>query len=420
VSDDVKQQPICSKCGVRYTLMHFCRHTRSVPAPRLVGIELNPGPPKRGKQGIKKRSRPNKPKKTGNTRRAQTVRRVRRGRGGGPIAQNDTSTILQHAAPQLSDILEKDEYVADLLGSGGTGALNITSYAFNPGQATLFPLGSAEAAKWTNYKCVSAEPYLLHEVSEFATDGSTGKVILAMDYNAANNIATTKQQLEDMHSASCMPCQDIGLKLIPRLLNRADPKYIRVGVQPAGTDIRLYDGGILYVAAIGQAGTTKVSELRIRYKFQLELPTLLNPGGGGGTIQNTQAAWFQSTAAETGAATTVDYPVLFATATVNGLSAVNTAGSFVLPAGIYSVDVDLQAVFTGNATVFFFELDKNGTDQLRADPAAVFSSGTQSQVNLHQSAVVTSNGTDAFVVVANSTYSTGAVSYTGSIRFVAV
>jgi len=199
------------------------------------------------------------------------------------ISQNDSSTVLQHAAPQLTDILEKDEFVADVVGSNGTGNIVITAYPFNPGQASLFPLGSAEAAKWTNWVCISAEPYLLHQVSEFATDGSTGKVIIACDYNSANAAPTTKQQLEDMHSASCMPSQDIGLKLIPRLLNRADPKYVRVGTQPFNTDIRLYDGGNVYIAASGQAGSSKISELRIRYKFKLELPTLLNAVGTGGS-----------------------------------------------------------------------------------------------------------------------------------------
>lgn len=305
-------------------------------------------------------------------------------RGQGAIAQNDSSTILQHAAPQLSDVLEKDEYVADVVGSGGTGNLAITAYAFNPGQSAMFPLGSAEAAKWTNWRCVYAEPYLLHEVSEFATDGSTGKLVLAMDYNSANAAPTTKQQLEDMHSASCMPCQDVGLKLIPRLLNRADPKYIRVAGQPGGTDLRLYDGGNFYVAAIGQAGTTKVAELRIRYKFTLELPTLLNPTAAYAPGSQLIISDNQLNLA---GATTVQKLMFSSAATVNVINGIGatiaSTGLVTLPAGLYLVEgtvtgVNQSASVTTAAMQFVNTTTL--TNYLFTSPNSVTSSGEPSQV----------------------------------------
>jgi len=298
------------------------------PASRLVGVELNPGPGGR-KPGNQKKSvnnrNPARPAVSGNRRQGRK----------GAMQLGDAPTVLQHTAPMLSDIIEKDEYVADLLGSGGTSSLNITSYAINPGQSSLFPLGAAEAAKWTTWKCVSCEPYLMHEVSEFATDGSTGKVILAVDYNAANTLATTKQQLEDMHSASCMPSEDVGLKLIPRLLNRADPKYVRIGTQPSNTDIRLYDGGVLYVAAIGQAGTSKVAELRIRYKFKMELPTLLNPSGGSPTVLPGAVLTVTSNPLGEAAAATTVFQTQFASATTPVVT--NNIGATIASSGLITL-----------------------------------------------------------------------------------
>jgi len=287
--------------------------------------------------GIKKAS-PLRPKTSRGPRVVTTLTKSR-----GPIRMGDSSSVLQHSVPELSDFIEKDEFVADVVGSGGTSSITITQYPFNPGQSLLFPLGSAEASKWTNWECVYAEPYLLHEVSAFATDGSTGKVILAFDYNAANNIATTKQQLEDMHSASCMPCEDVGLSLVPKLLNRADPKYVRTGSQPSNTDIRLYDGGNLYVAASGQAGTSKVSELRIRYKFRMQLPTLLNPGSGSSVALGAAFEIASPVAGEAAAATTV-YVAQFASSTnptviQNGIGAtIASTGLITLPAGVYKLE----------------------------------------------------------------------------------
>jgi len=406
-------------------LNHMRRMTRS-DRPKLIS-SMNRGGSRRTAAKTNARnskSTGNKPvaRQTGRgvpTRRGRNKGGVRRGPSGrrGAIAMNDASTILQHAVPELTDILEKDEFVADILGSGGLGNVTIQKFPFNPGQAQLFPLGAPEANKWTTWKCISAEPYLLHEVSEFATDGSTGKIYLSFDYNAANLLPTTKQQIADMHSASCMPCQDIGLKLIPSLLNRADPKYIRPGLQPSNTDIRLYDGGNLYVASIGQAGTTKISELRIRYKFRLELPTLLNAGGGTVPPVNSSVAWFQSSAPEAAGATTVATNPVLATATANGIGAVNTAGSIVLPTGNYVINYDWWVTYGGLSSGASGQIFKNGAtavinntiDQTFANAAGF------TETSGSQTAYVSSNGTDAFTFPITSYYSSSTSTIAGSV-----
>jgi len=358
----------------------------------------------------KKQQRQNPPQKRGGGRR-------RRGPGGGSIEKGDRSSVLQHSVPELDDIIEKDEFVADILGSGGVGLLSIQKFAFNPGQAALFPLGSAEAAKWTNWKCVYAEPYLLHEVSEFATDGSTGKVYIAADYNPANDTATTKQQLADMHNASCMPCEDVGLRLLTNKLNRADPKYVRVGPKPANADIRLYDGCNLYVAAIGQAGTTKVSELRIRYKFKMELPTLLNPTGT--LAESLGAAFSDAVGGAAGGARTVPFSPAVPTAMGRNLF-VNVAGSVTPPAGDYLVTWMVKNVFTGSASVVLSEFLKNAAQTPAWSPGEAFTAGTRTTVTISGSAFVNANGTDTFSLLNVATFTTGTNTVSGFMAFTPV
>jgi hypothetical protein len=328
----------------------------------------------------------------------------------------DADTRLQHTVPEMDDVLEKDEFVADVLGSGGVGNTVITKYSVNPAQASLFPLGSPEASKWTCWKCVYCEPYLMHEVSQTATDGQTGKVILAMDYNAANDVPTTKQQLEAMHSASCMPYQDIGLNLIPKLMNKADPKYIRPGIKPAGTDIRLYDGGNLYVASIGQTGSSKIAELRVRYKFQLCLPTLLNPSGG--LVDDETVAQFYTAGMGSGvtgesvASSGVPQNLQVAVANANGLAAVNTAGSIVPPAGSYRVSLDvLTEGGATNTTFVLASIAKNGTSLVRA----AFSGPALSVATVHSEWLVQCNGTDALTFPLTVNFGSSTVEAWGNV-----
>jgi hypothetical protein len=341
----------------------------------------------------------------------------------GAIAQNDSDTKLQHAPPVLDDIVEKDEYVSDILGSGGLAAANIQQFKFNPGNKVLFPLGSSEANKFTLWECISAEPYLLHEVSEYATDGSTGKIYLSMDYNAANGLATTKQQLADMHSASCMPCQDIGLKLRPKLLNRVGGKYIRNTALSinANQDIRLSDGGTLYVASIGQAGTTKISELRIRYKFRVQLPTLLNED----SVPTYSAARFSSTTAEGMGTTGTPVNLEMANETDN-LSAIvvsSGTGNFTPVQGYYKIDLDAQ-IYNGSSDMTESSCDilKNGISIFpysvtTAGFAATGNSET-AQAHYHISGFVYCNGTDVITFPVQAEYTGGSQIALAQVIFV--
>jgi len=315
---------------------------------------------------------------------------------------------------------EGDEYIGPVNGSTGSAtAPTVTSYAFNPGQAATFPRASKEAVLYEKWGLAApAKFYYKRIVSEYNANGSAGKVALQFDYNASDAPPTTMQQAYDTQPCKDgMPCdEDIHVMIDPREVNKQDSKFIRPAGLPGSADIKTYDGGNLNVLCYGQGATTAIGELRVKYRFWFDVPVL----EGTGAPANNQVALFQSTSAEAGATSTVDYPLTIATATVNGLAIVNTAGSLLLPAGNYLVDVTAQATFTGNGTVFFFEVDKTTVDVLVSDPAVVFTSGTITQASLSASVFVSSNGSDTIKLICNSTFSTGACSFTGTVRIVAI
>lgn len=101
-------------------------------------------------------------------------------------------------------IIEEDEYIGEILGTGG---FYTTPYSCNPGQSQTFPWGSRIFSLYEEYEFTSLEFYYKREVSEFATNGQTGKVMLSFDYDASDPAPTTKLQVEDSRThVDFMPC----------------------------------------------------------------------------------------------------------------------------------------------------------------------------------------------------------------------
>jgi len=326
------------------------------------------------------------------------------------VANRDRLSFLQ-------EDISFDEFVADINGSIAFAA---TKFAHQPGIAGTFPKGAIKAALYSEWKQVRCEYYYKPEVSGFAAQGATGKVILAMDYNAGNPAPTTKQQVEIMHRVDDMPYEAMSLVTDTASVNRSDAKYIRTGPIPVDEDIKTFDGGNLWVCTIGQAGAGLVGELHARYTFRCTKPTLLNPAQGA-LLPNVTVGMFASSVAEAAGATTIAKQMLYANAVSNGLGAVNTAGSIVPPAGNYQVD--LQTTFAnagGTTTQASHVLLKNGVAVSAVVLPAVSSSTASDSLQLSLPWFVSANGTDAFTVTATQTYAAGAATNTGNIRFIAI
>jgi len=316
--------------------------------------------------------------------------------------------------------VENDEFIV-AVSSAATGAnFGNTAFACNPGQASTFPWLAGEATQWEKYRFEYLEFYYEHDVSSFATAGTTGKVIMSFDYDAVDSPPTSKQQMLDTEPhADGMPNEDFGLSMNPRDLDgRTDMHYVRLAGLPGGADIRLYDVGNLNVATQGIASNaTEVGELHVRYAVVFEVPILSSDTKA--APANNQVSQFQSTGAEAGVSG-VDILVAFANTQANGLAIVNTAGSFVPPAGNYLVDVWLTVGAATDITLATLDFEVDGTPTLTVLPSFATAAGSLvTKTELSFSLFTSANGTNAFTVEANIT-GTGATSAGGIIRWTAV
>lgn len=203
-------------------------------------------------------------------------------------------------------VVTEDEYIGEVNGSTSASVPTVTAYAFNPGQSTTFPRLSIEAALYQRWIVRSAHLYYKPEVSQYATNGQSGKVMLSCQYNASLPAPATKQQIEDTRPhADGMPYMTVNLPLSPHELNdEKNGKWIRVGAQPTGTDIKTYDGGNVFVSTIGNAATTLIGELRIKYTMELVDAVLLPPAAVNGQLHLFTNATSTAAAPLTGAVKT--------------------------------------------------------------------------------------------------------------------
>jgi len=239
-----------------------------------------------------------------------------------------------------SHLIDEDEYIADINGSVG---FQTTSYSINPGQSGTFPWGYKIAGLYEKYKFLFLEFYYRREVSEFATNGQSGKVMLSVDFDASDGPPTTKQQvLDTAPHVDGMPCvEKLSLVVDPSQMANQDSKYVRPGAQPANTDIKTYDAGNFFISTYGNTNTSVIGELRVRYKVLVSVPVLES----GIPQYGAAGSYFSITSnlsGETAAATTVDTALFVSTTTpvviANGIGAtIASSGLITVPAGIYLV-----------------------------------------------------------------------------------
>jgi len=304
------------------------------------------------------------------------------------------------------------EFIQTVNGSVGFA---VTPFVLNPGNVTTFPWLSIEAAGWESYRFNKLR-FCYCSRKGSSTDGS---VIMATDYDPADAVPvdeatmTTYQGcVEDViWKELCMPCDSDQL-------NKIGPKkFIRAATVPTGQSVALYDSGNFQIATTGCADTSAIGKLWVEYDV-----TFSTKQKTAGTVAptNLTVARFQSAGNEPGVST-VALQLAFSSGQVNGIGAVNTAGSVVLPAGNYLLDTAVEGLAGTDMTNFQITLKKNGAQfggpgpkQFAAAAGALVTFAELSDTNF-----VTSNGTDAFTVEANMT-ATGAVSFFGTLRFVAV
>jgi len=354
----------------------------------------NPPPPRRNGQGRKRGGR----RQRGGNRNNSGIAGVGIMRGGECVNKRTRSP------PEIRD---GEELIATVFGSVG---FVTTQYNINPANLTTFPWLNKIAQLFERYEFEQLSFHFGHDVSGFATQGQTGLVYLSALYDAASAAPTSVVQIEATDPfVPCMPNQDSCCRLDKKSMHPSnEPKFCLVGNPPPGaTDIKTYNAGSLFVTTTGMANTTEVGKLRVRYRVRL-FDRILDASAANAPA-NFSTAFFQTVAAAA-PSNGVQTVLPLATQTVNGLGIVNTAGSFVLPAGNYLLDAswNLQGIVTALQSMTI-DIQKNGVSVSSPNSIAIAAASLQTAATINSMPiVVSSNGTDAFTVTVLTIYSGGA------------
>jgi hypothetical protein len=315
------------------------------------------------------------------------------------------------------------EYVGEIV-STSTSFVVLNTYSVNPGQSSVFPWLYKKAALYEKYQFKSLEFIYKPQVSQFASLGTTGKVILSFDYDASDAPPSSKQQAEDTDpSADGMPYQAVSLKMSPRELHKnSDAKFVRPAGLPGGSDIKTYDCGVLTVSTSGiEANSGTLGELWVRYNCVLSVPVLESA-----TVAPTN--YFVTSLEDNAAAITsaVNYqPLLNAPASstvvnVNGIGVVNTVGSIVPPPGNYIYTAQSEFICTAlSLTECKLSLAKNGN--IQGLGSIVYSSALLALAytcNVH--GYISCNGTDAITLIVLGVFGSGTTAVTTVFTLTAI
>jgi len=365
------------------------------------------------------------PQRRGGSRRGNppsSAGRPRRQRVAGnlPLTTNAKENA-QMPRSMMTKVVDTDEYLSDVSGTTGTN-LSTTSYSWNPGQSATFAWLSKEAVQWEKWEQIGdAEVYYKREVSEYATAGTTGKVLISFDTDPHDSPPATKQQVEDTDiRVDGMPSENFSLRIPAARANGWKPKNVRIGNLPGSADIETYDGGNLYISTYGNAATTVMGEIRIRAKFRFSVKVLESTTTA---PTNYHVSLFQTTTSESAGATGVAKNLAFATTTVNALKVVNTGGSIVPPVGNYLLDVVVVSANNSPGTLTALSLDilKNGASIFTGYiPTSTYIATTCTTNTLSASMYISCNGTDAITVPVDAVYGGGTQTNSGTFRLVSV
>jgi len=177
------------------------------------------------------------------------------------------------------------EYIAEV---PGATAWTTTTYAIQPALQTLFVWLATIASNFEKYRFRALR--FCYETESPTSQG--GSIVLTIDYDAADAAPASKQAALSYKSSvrsapweeCCLVC-DLGRDA------ERDLMYTRRGANPAGTDIKLYDLGNLFVGTQNSSGST--GELWVEYTIELHTPTVSSQpisGKEAGTAAETASA----------------------------------------------------------------------------------------------------------------------------------
>jgi hypothetical protein len=178
------------------------------------------------------------------------------------------------------------EYVQDVVASTGSPSIfSNTTLPINPGQIAAFPWLSGVAIRFESYRFNR----LKFDYETEAPSSLGGTLVLAVDYDASDSAALTKQAAMawrgSVRSAPWRPCCHTSAI---EDLNKQKSYFVRPGLLPVSADVKTYDVGNLNI--ISQNVTTASStlgELYVDYDILLMTPVYEQSSSTSGSITMT-------------------------------------------------------------------------------------------------------------------------------------
>lgn len=127
----------------------------------------------------------------------------------------------------------------------GSVDYSVLQIPINPGLADFAPIGSGVMSKFERYVTKKLHVKYIPTVSGYAAAGQTGRVVLGVVYDAASLPPPDMRAAEgNIPNAPGYTSGAIVLTVQPDRVER----YTRADRNPAGTDIKTYDPGFVYVS----------------------------------------------------------------------------------------------------------------------------------------------------------------------------
>jgi len=374
-------------------------------------------PRKAGKVTVKRVAAQGAPRRK---RRNPQKRGGARLNGGGIVGIGNTRG---RSMGKNSMTVSESEFVAAVTVANQPNFNNV-QFAINPGNATLFPWLATIASRFEKYTFTRLNFIYKKEVSEFNTAGSSGKVVMSVDFDASDPAPTNKQQMLDtVPHADAMSSQSFGLSLNPRDLAHPSTiaRYVRIAGLPGATDIKTYDVGNFNIATQGVTVNGEVGELHVSYTVRFEKPVLeATTAPTNLSVSVIHSATGITPGSGAAGQITLD------TFDTNGLGLTVNGGVVSFPAGNYLIDV-ISNFINGGANQTVEQLNYTAGAGLTLSPInsvshPVFSSPALTQVQLDGSLFASSTGAANATLALQGTciFGAGTTTITGQLRVVAI
>jgi hypothetical protein len=231
-----------------------------------------------------------------------------------------------------------------------------------------------------------------------------GSLVQSVDYDATDAAPLTKQQAmayrNAVRSAPWEPCCHTSAR---EDMSKQKTYFVRPGAQPAGTDIKMYDTGNMFVCTQNVTTASAVcGELYVEYEVELLTPIWENLTGTSGTVLA------QGTAGQAAAAPFGTLPVagVGQIQLVGGQNAAGAASALVTSVTglVVGQEYTVSALVTGTVmsgwtlTASAGLTGKSGAALLNFNAGATIGSGVQTVTASATSAILTWSGITATTV----------------------